>query len=120
MTPLGPRDTDQHLTWLVHEDAKEGVDYDIESMRWIDSVTMTDSQTPAPESRSPSQSSRPSIRLLISITAVQTIGWLSYYGQAQMYRPLMDAFDKREGDIGFLWSVETAAMVIAMGWRPAR
>jgi hypothetical protein len=51
---------------------------------------------------------------------VQTIGWLSYYGQAQMYRPLMDAFDKREGDIGFLWSVETAAMVIAMGWRPAR
>jgi phenylpropionate dioxygenase-like ring-hydroxylating dioxygenase large terminal subunit len=41
VTPLGPRDTDQHLTWLVHEDAKEGIDYDIESMRWLGSTTMT-------------------------------------------------------------------------------
>jgi len=48
------------------------------------------------------------------MTAVQTVGWLAYYGQTQMYRPLMDAFDKREGEIGLLWSVETGAMVIAM------
>ena len=27
--------------WLVHEDAKEGIDYDIESMRWLVSATLT-------------------------------------------------------------------------------
>lgn len=41
ITPLGVSDTDQQLTWLVHEDAKEGIDYDIESMRWLASATMT-------------------------------------------------------------------------------
>ena len=76
---------------------------------------MTGSLTPTPESAQLSESSRPSLRLLISITAVQTIGWLAYYSQAQMYRPVMNAFDKGEGAIGFLWSVEIGAMVIAMG-----
>jgi Rieske 2Fe-2S family protein len=41
VTPLGPLDTDQQLMWLVHEDAKEGIDYDIESMKWLASTTMT-------------------------------------------------------------------------------
>ncbi len=75
---------------------------------------MTDSPTPTSESGPSNKSSRTSIRLIISMTAVQTVGWLAYYGQTQMYRPLMDAFDKREGEIGLLWSVETGAMVIAM------
>ena len=40
ITPLGVADTDQQLMWLVHEDAKEGIDYDIESMCWLASATM--------------------------------------------------------------------------------
>ena len=41
ITPLGPLDTEQKVMWLVHEDAKEGIDYDIESMRWLVSATLT-------------------------------------------------------------------------------
>ncbi len=76
---------------------------------------MTDSPISKPASVPPNKAAWPSIRLLVSVTGVQTIGWLSYYAQSQMYRSLMDAFDKREGDIGFLYSVEITVMVIAMG-----
>jgi MFS family permease len=75
---------------------------------------MTDSPTPTPESGPSSKSSRPSIRLIISYTCVSTIGWLAYYAQTQMYRSIMDAFDKREGAIGLLFTVENWALVIAM------
>lgn len=40
ITPLGPLETDQVVTWLVHEDAEEGVDYDIESLSWLHNVTL--------------------------------------------------------------------------------
>ena len=40
ITPLGPVDTDQVVTWLVHEDAKEGIDYGIESLSWLHSATI--------------------------------------------------------------------------------
>jgi len=40
ITPLGPVETDQVVTWLVHEDAKEGIDYDIESLSWLHSATI--------------------------------------------------------------------------------
>ena len=75
---------------------------------------MTDSPTPTPESGPSGESSRPSIRFIISYTCVATIGWLAYYAQTQMYRPIMDAFDKQEGAIGLLFTVENWAMVIAI------
>ena len=40
ITPLGPLDTDITMTWLVHKDAIEGVDYNLESIIWLDHVTM--------------------------------------------------------------------------------
>jgi len=40
ITPLGPLETDQVVTWLVHEDAKEGIDYDVESLSWLHSATL--------------------------------------------------------------------------------
>ena len=40
ITPRGPLDTDQVVTWLVHEDAKEGIDYDIQALSWLHSATL--------------------------------------------------------------------------------
>lgn len=40
ITPRGPVDTDQVVTWLVHEDAQEGIDYDVESLSWLHSATI--------------------------------------------------------------------------------
>ena len=37
--PRGPRRTEMRLTWLVHEDAREGVDYDRERLTWLWDVT---------------------------------------------------------------------------------
>jgi Rieske 2Fe-2S family protein len=41
LTPLGPQDTDLTMTWLVHEEAREGVDYEVEGLTWLDKVTMS-------------------------------------------------------------------------------
>jgi Rieske 2Fe-2S family protein len=38
-TPQRPDFTDVTLTWLVHEDAVEGRDYDVESLTWLWDVT---------------------------------------------------------------------------------
>ena len=38
-TPISPRHTEVVLTWLVHEDAKEGVDYEIGPLKWMWDVT---------------------------------------------------------------------------------
>ncbi|MGB1253567.1 MAG: aromatic ring-hydroxylating oxygenase subunit alpha [Candidatus Promineifilaceae bacterium] len=40
ITPLNALETEMSQTWLVHEDAAEGVDYDVESSTWLDEVTM--------------------------------------------------------------------------------
>ncbi len=40
LTPLAPLDTHLSMTWLVHEEAEEGRDYNIESATWLDRVTM--------------------------------------------------------------------------------
>ena len=44
-TPLAPLETETMLTWLVHEDAKEGIDYDIESATWLGSTTLGQDKT---------------------------------------------------------------------------
>ena len=40
ITPISPLLTEMSQTWLVHEDAVEGIDYDTEKLTWIDEVTM--------------------------------------------------------------------------------
>jgi phenylpropionate dioxygenase-like ring-hydroxylating dioxygenase large terminal subunit len=40
ITPISPLLTEMSQTWLVHEDAVEGVDYNVEAITWIDEVTM--------------------------------------------------------------------------------
>ncbi len=40
ITPISPTETEMAQTWLVHEDAVEGVDYDLESLTWVDKITM--------------------------------------------------------------------------------
>lgn len=40
ITPLNALETEMSQTWFVHEDAVEGVDYDLESLTWLDKVTM--------------------------------------------------------------------------------
>ncbi|MCH7599023.1 MAG: aromatic ring-hydroxylating dioxygenase subunit alpha [Myxococcales bacterium] len=44
-TPLAPLETETMLTWLVHEDAKEGIDYDIESVAWLGKTTLIQDQS---------------------------------------------------------------------------
>ena len=34
-TPLSPRETEVELTWLVHPEAVEGVDYEVEHVTWL-------------------------------------------------------------------------------------
>jgi len=38
-TPLGPQLTEVEFVWLVHPDAVEGVDYDVERLAWVWKVT---------------------------------------------------------------------------------
>ena len=38
-TPISPVFTEVVLTWLVHEDAVEGEDYDVEHLKWMWDVT---------------------------------------------------------------------------------
>ena len=38
-TPVTPTFTEVTLTWLVHEDATEGVDYDVDHVKWMWDVT---------------------------------------------------------------------------------
>ena len=40
ITPINALLTEMSQTWLVHEDAIEGVDYDVRAITWIDEVTM--------------------------------------------------------------------------------
>ena len=40
ITPISPLVTEMANTWFVHEDAVEGVDYDVESLIWLDKITM--------------------------------------------------------------------------------
>jgi len=40
LTPISPTLTEMSQTWLVHEDAVEGVDYDTKKITWIDEVTL--------------------------------------------------------------------------------
>ncbi|MEE9231245.1 MAG: aromatic ring-hydroxylating dioxygenase subunit alpha [Acidobacteriota bacterium] len=44
ITPLAPLDTDLVLTWLVHEDAKEGIDYDVERTTEFGRIVMGQDQ----------------------------------------------------------------------------
>lgn len=39
-TPRDAVNTDVQLTWLVHEDAEEGVDYDADNLAWVWDVTI--------------------------------------------------------------------------------
>jgi Rieske 2Fe-2S family protein len=57
ITPLGPVETDQVVTWLVHEDAKEGIDYDIESLTWLHSATIGQDQKIAEDNQAGMSSS---------------------------------------------------------------
>ena len=34
-TPLSPQETEVELTWLVHPEAREGVDYEVEEVTWL-------------------------------------------------------------------------------------
>ena len=44
-TPLSPQFTEVVVTWLVHEDAVEGKDYDIDHLKWMwDVTTIQDTQ----------------------------------------------------------------------------
>jgi phenylpropionate dioxygenase-like ring-hydroxylating dioxygenase large terminal subunit len=38
-TPRGLRETDCEITWLVNEDAREGLDYDLAKLTWLWDVT---------------------------------------------------------------------------------
>lgn len=44
-TPVSPRHTEVVLTWLVHEDAVEGVDYEIDPLKWMWDVTTVQDTT---------------------------------------------------------------------------
>ena len=39
LTPIHPLKTDVTMTWFVHPDAEDGLDYDVESAIWLDVVT---------------------------------------------------------------------------------
>ena len=39
ITPINALETEMAQTWLVHEDAVEGVDYDVDQLTWLDEVT---------------------------------------------------------------------------------
>ena len=39
ITPISPTECELSQTWLVHEDAEEGVDYSVEGVSWLDRVT---------------------------------------------------------------------------------
>jgi Rieske 2Fe-2S family protein len=41
ITPLSATECEFSQTWLVHEDAVEGVDYEVEGLVWLDRVTLS-------------------------------------------------------------------------------
>ena len=41
ITPISALETEMSQTWLVHKDAVEGIDYDVEDLTWLDRTTMT-------------------------------------------------------------------------------
>jgi Rieske 2Fe-2S family protein len=44
-TPIGVQNTLQEILWLVHPDAREGVDFDVEELAWLWKVTTDQDQT---------------------------------------------------------------------------
>ena len=44
-TPVSPRHTEVVLTWLVREDATEGVDYEVDPLKWMWDVTTVQDTT---------------------------------------------------------------------------
>lgn len=44
-TPIGPTQTEAELTWLVRDDAVEGIDYDPDRVAWLWSVTAEEDWT---------------------------------------------------------------------------
>jgi predicted MFS family arabinose efflux permease len=75
---------------------------------------MTDSPTSTPKSGFFSDLTPETIRLIISITCTSTIAWISYFGQAQMWDPVVEAFGQDDERTGFLWTIEVTAMVLTM------
>ena len=76
---------------------------------------MKDSTAEDPAASASGEPSKISTRLVISVTAVSTVAWLSIFGQPQMYPPVMEAFDQGEEAVGWMWSVETWAGVFGLG-----
>ena len=44
-SPVSPDLTEVYLTWLVREDAEEGVDYDVDRLKWMWDVTVQQDAT---------------------------------------------------------------------------
>jgi phenylpropionate dioxygenase-like ring-hydroxylating dioxygenase large terminal subunit len=44
-TPISPLETELEVTWLVHEDAEEGRDYEVDEVCWLWRVTAEQDRT---------------------------------------------------------------------------
>ena len=57
-TPRDALNTDVQLTWLVHKDAEEGVDYDMVNVAWVWDVTIKQDKIITEDNNAGIQSSR--------------------------------------------------------------
>jgi phenylpropionate dioxygenase-like ring-hydroxylating dioxygenase large terminal subunit len=57
-TPRDAVNTDVQLTWLVHKDAEEGVDYDVDNIAWVWDVTIKQDKIITEDNNAGIQSSR--------------------------------------------------------------
>jgi predicted MFS family arabinose efflux permease len=68
---------------------------------------MSDPSTHAPEHP------RVTVSLVIAVSATWTISLLSYYAQAQLLAPIMSDFGRGEEAVGWLFSIENAALALS-------
>jgi predicted MFS family arabinose efflux permease len=66
----------------------------------------------APSARNPEEAPRSEARLIAAVTAAWTVSLFGYYAQSQLLGHLMDEFGKGEAAVGWLFSVENAALAL--------
>jgi predicted MFS family arabinose efflux permease len=57
--------------------------------------------------------SKPSLLVIAAVTATWTVSLMSYYAQSQLLGPIMEEFGRGEEAVGWLFSLENAALALS-------
>jgi len=75
--------------------------------------TMGDLSQADPSADSNPATSKPLILMMVATTAAWTVSLMSYYAQAQLLGPIMEEYARGEGSVGWLFSLENAALALS-------